>query len=299
MATPKSKEVVTKEAPANAVATVAPSFMKGDAGLGTEQLQSSDLEIPRLVLLQSLSKQVVAGDERAGVFYHTILEEQVGEKGQPLRVVPIYADIKYILWRPRHEGGGILARAEKQADGKFHWNIPNASFDVKPYKDRPTVVKWETKNTIEDSGLGSFGSSDPNDPNSQPAAVKMWNFVVVLPDFPHLGPMVLTLQRGAAKVGANFSAKLKFDGSGAPSFGQVFNVSSKVENSGSGDFYNMSFERSGYVTEEADYLAYKELYKRFSENGVQIKDLEGAQDENGSTASRGAAPVDHPDDIPM
>lgn len=281
MATPTKSKVPAKvEEKSTAVMTAAPPFMKQDSGKGMENLKASDLEIPRLILLQSLSPQVTEGDERPGTFYHTILEEAIGEKGQPLRIVPIFADIKFILWRPRHEGGGILARADQGPDGEHNWVPANQVFEVKPYKDRPTTVKWETKDTVRESGLDKFGSMDPADPNSQPAAVKMWNFVVVLPDHAHLGPMVLTLQRGGAKTGANFSSKLKFDGNGAPAFGQVFEMNAKMDNTGSGDFYNLGFTKVGYVENEDEYNTYKSLYERFSKDGVKIKDLEGAQDDN-------------------
>lgn len=288
MTTTKKKTEVTKAKESPLV--VVPDFMKKDAGKGTENLSAADLEIPRLQLLQSLSPQVVSGEERPGTFYHTILEGAIGKKGLPLRVVPIHADIKFMLWRPRHEGGGILARAELGEGGEYYWNPADTEFDVKPYKDRPTVVKWATKNTVSESGLDKFGSMDPADPNSQPAAVKMWNFVVVLPDHPHLGPMVLTFQRGQAKTGANFSSKVKF-ADGVPSFGQIFGMSAKLDNTGAGDFFNVGLTRIGYVEDEEQYSAYRALYENFKSAGVQIKDLEGTQDEGGKgTKGKTATP---------
>lgn len=280
MTKPKTKEVTTKEE--NAVATHVPDFMKEDGGLGTENLDTNDLEIPRLILLQSLSPQVTEGDEKAGSFFHTILEESLVGKNEPLRIVPLYAEIRYMLWKPRWEGGGILARAELGEDGDHHWNPANTKFTVKPSKDRPDTVVWETTDTVRSSGLDQFGSSNPSDPNSQPAAVKMHNFVVVLPDFPELGPMVYTFQRGTSKTGANFATKVKF-ADGAPSFGQIFEMKSKLDNSGQGDYYGLSLTRSGYVTDHEQYKSYKKLYENFKSMGVKIKDEEGAQDDGATT----------------
>lgn len=275
MVAPKTKNEVAKaDTKGTAVDSPLPDFMKGDAGKGTENLGSADMEIPRLVLLQSLSPEVVDGDFKAGTFYHTVLEETVGD-GKELRIVPIYADIRYILWRPRHEGGGILARAD---DG-VHWSPANAEFSVKPYKDQPKQVVWKTKDTVAESGLANWGSSDPSDTESQPAATKMWNFVVALPDYPELGPMVLTFQRGSAYVGKNFSGKLAMGGKGAPSFGQVFNMTVKKDNNGSGDFFNFVITKEGYVSDANQYLSYKEMYEHFKAMGVKIRDVEGAQDE--------------------
>lgn len=272
MATKKaeSKEVAVKKESSNALASV-PDFMKQDVGLGVEALGAGDMEVPRLIVLQSLSPEVVDGDEKPGSFYHTILEEALGKE---LRMVIVYADIKYILWKPRHEGGGILARSD---DGKT-WTPPNATFEVKPYKDQPKVVSWQTKPTVAESGLDKFGSSDPNDPNSQPAATKMWNFVVVLPDHPEMGPMVLTLQRGMADVGRNFSGKLKM--SGLPTFGQVYNATVRKENKGSGDFFSLSFNREKILGADdvEEYEYYKSLYQQFSSMGLNIKDIDNLQE---------------------
>ena len=61
----------------------------------------------------------------------------------------ILVDQRYILWRPRWEGGGILARAD---DG-VHWSPANASFTVKPVKGVNKTAIWNTKRTVEESGL--------------------------------------------------------------------------------------------------------------------------------------------------
>lgn len=277
MATTKKTNVpAAAEETRNALAV--PDFMKADAGKGTESIAQKDVEVPRLVLLQALSPEVTDGDEKAGNFYHTLLEEAFGGK---IRAVIVYANIQYILWRPRHEGGGILARAD---DG-VHWNLADAEFEVKPYKDRPTVVKWRTSRTVEESGLDKFGSSDPADPNSQPAAVKMYNFVVVLPDYPEYGPMVVTLQRGAASVGKKLNGKLKL--SGLPAFGQVFEItSSKAQNNAGETFYQPQFTRVGLVEDKGDYDDYKALYESFHALGLKVRDLENA-DESASGGTDG------------
>lgn len=274
MPTPKAKTTaVTKaEEKGTGIANIAPDFMKGDVGKGVESLGASDVEIPRLILLQALSPEVEEGDFKAGQFFHSTLEETIGD-AEGLRIVPIFADVRYILWRPRHEGGGILARAD---DG-VRWNPSKGSFTVKPDKKSGRTVTWDLKETVAESGLANWGSSDPEDENSQPAATKMWNFVVVLPDYPELGPMVLTFQRGAADVGKKFSGKLK--AADAPSFGQIFVMTSKKVDKGSGDYYSFSLQKEGYVTSAEDYAQYKSLYETFKAQSFGIKDLDKAQDD--------------------
>lgn len=270
MATKKQEVAEIKD---NAVAVVAdftPEWMKDMAGQGVEEVDVSDLEIPRLQLLQSLSPEVVDGDEKPGVFYHSVLEEELGKD---VLIIPVYTDVRYILWRPRHDGGGILARSD---DGK-HWSPPNATFTVKPDKNSDRTVTWETKPTVQESGLDKWGSYDPNNENSQPAATKMYNIVAYLPDHPELSPCVITLQRGAVRVAKKLMGKLKL--ATAPSFGQVYRMTSIKDNSGEGDFFNYKFDKVGYVQDEELFNNLKDMYENFREMGVNIRDVESLGDE--------------------
>lgn len=262
-----AKEVTKKE---KSEVVAVPDFMKGLAGEGTELISAQDVEVPRLQLLQSLSPQVVEGDEVAGVFYHSIAEEALDKN---LKIIPVWTDIRYILWRPRHDGGGILARSD---DGKT-WQPANAKFEVNLYKGQKKTAIWDTKNSVQESGLTAWGSYDPENEESQPAATKMYNIVAYLPDYPEYSPCVITLQRGAVRVARKFMGKLKL--SQAPSYGQIFNVNTVVENTGEGDFYNPTFERAGFVQDEALFKELKEMYETFSSLGLNIRDVEGLQDE--------------------
>lgn len=276
------KAVAKKEAKSTevAVATDTPEFMKGAAGKGTENLSSADVEIPRITLLHSLSREVMDGDEKPGVFYHTILEEAIGNK---LRIVPVFVAIRYLLWRPRHEGGGILARAD---DG-VHWDPPNQEFTVKPIKGSNETTIWRTSDTVDKSGLANWGSSQPKDPNSQPAATKMYNIVCMLPDHPELSPCVLTLQRGAVKIAKKFIGKLKM--SGAPSYGQIFEMGVfKDENDDGETFFNFNFKKLGYVKDEEAFKSYEDMYEMFASEGVKIQGEEELQDEGGRSPSEEA-----------
>lgn len=283
MTTKKKTEVaeVEKSNSEVIVASQTPEFMKQFAGQGTESIEARDVEIPRLQLLQSLSKEVSDGDESPGTFYHSVLEESIGKS---LNIIPVYTDIRYILWKPRHEGGGILARAD---DGK-HWNPPYAEFEVKPYKDSNKKVTWKTKPTIQESGLDQWGSYDPENENSQPAATKMYNIVAYLPDFPELSPCVITLQRGAIRQARKFMGKLKL--SPAPSYGQVYTMSSYKENTGEGDFFSYSFERQGFVQDENLFNHTKGMYEKFASLGLNIKNVEELQDEQNLDTDDG--PID-------
>jgi hypothetical protein len=266
---PPGKAVVLKKE--NAVAHAVPDFMKAYAGAGTEMITGADIETPRIKLLQAISPEVEEFDDaRNGEFWHTTSETSLGKE---VRIVPIYIDIRAILWRPRHDGGGILARAD---DG-VHWVPAQGNFTVKPIKGSPKTVTWSTKPLVAQSGLLEWGSSVPGDPNSMPAATKMYNMVVVLPDFPDLPPGVVTLQRSGIRVARKFLGKLKI--SKAPSFGMYFTMDSIREEGEEGPYNNYRFTADGLVTDEDEFHNYRELYERFKEMGLQIRDLETVQED--------------------
>jgi hypothetical protein len=246
-----------------------PAFMRGKAGQGVETLSSADVEIPRLQLLQALSPQVQTGF-RQGEFFHSVAEESLGAQ-VPLTIV--YVSLSYILWRPRKQGGGILARAQ---DG-LHWIPANQEFKVK--LDNGKDVAWKTAPTVAASGLGEWGSMDPSDASSGPAATRMYNLVVMMPDFKHLSPAVVTLQRSAVKVARKLMGKLKI--SQAPVYGMRFVMESvKDKNSVNQEFWNFKFTPDGLVGDEPTFQMYEALYERFKAEGVRIRDEMSLQDDH-------------------
>lgn len=251
------------------MAVIAPDWMKDQIGLGTENLSASDGEIPRLKLMQKLSPELEEHNSlKAGDFWHAIAEANMGPS---VRVTPIFIDIRYVLWRPRNSGGGILARAD---DG-VHWSPPNVEFTVKLKSGRD--VTWRTADTVERSGLDRWGSEDPSDPNSPPAATKMYSVVVSFADDPSMPPAVVTLQRASIKVAHRFIGKLKI--TRAPSFGLVFNMQSVKDTSPSGEFYNFAFKADGMVEDKKVYDQNYAMYQFFKKQGLQVKDLESAQED--------------------
>ena len=204
------------------------------------------------------------------MFWHTLSDEPLGKS---VRIVPVYTDISYILWRPRHMGGGILARA---IDGQ-HWTPANATFKVQLVKDGP-VVEWKVTPTVAQSGLADWGSGNPADPNSQPAATQMYNMAVILPDLPReLSPVVVTMQRSAIRVARKFTGKLRI--AGEPIFGQYYLMESFEDASTLGKFFNYKFTMQGFVKDEAQYSEYRATYDAFKSLGITIKDMEGIQDD--------------------
>jgi len=259
-----------------------PDYLADYAGEGTELV--SDLTIvPRIKLLQGLSPEVIDDGERAGEFWHTVAESTLGDN---IQMVPVFVSQSVLLWRPRKDGGGILARAD---DG-VHWDRPDMDFEVK--LDNGKKVTWNTGKTVQRGGLDQFGSMDPADSNSYPAATRMINIIAMFPDQLDLSPAVISLQRSSFKVGQQFVSKLAINR--LPSWSRVFDMSSKKDkNSNNESYFNWSFQgvnkkgKNGpepMLVSEADAPKYKEMYDHFSAKGFAIKDEETMdKDESDST----------------
>lgn len=247
-----------------------PAYMQHDANLGKERIEASDLEIPRLKLMQPTSPELQEYDGlRAGFFFHPAAEFIFDT---PFKAVPLYYDKRYILWKPRDMGGGILARA----DDAVHWNLPNGRFEVTLDKSRGGAkVVWETAPTVAESGLANWGTENPNDPNSPPAATQMLNFLLAFPDYPDLMPAVLTFQRTSIRNGRRFLTKLKT--TRAPLFGTVWQFASKQETRNNNDFFTIDVTGAGLVEDEELYHGYRQMFEQYSNMGLQIKDIEGLQ----------------------
>lgn len=259
-----------------------PGFMTEYIGMGTERMDASSVETPRIKLIQKISPELdTHNDLKAGDFFHTVAEISMGPV---VRVTPIFVTQSFLLWRPQETGGGILARAD---DG-VHWNIPNGEFQVK-LKSGQDVV-WKTAPTIAQSGLDQWGSSNPADPNSPPAATRMYNIVVSFPDDPDMPPAVVTLQRASIRVARKFIGKLKI--TRAPSFGLIFKMTSVEDSNAAGQkFSNFAFASDGMVEDKDIFERNLEMYKFFEKQGVQVKDLESTQTDGiGDDAPSGDKP---------
>jgi hypothetical protein len=252
--------------------TQLPAFMQEHAGLG--RFGVGDVEMPRLKLLQAPSPELTEfNNAKQGEFWHSLINERLGS---PVRICPNYIDRRFILWRPREAGGGILARAD---DGK-HWMPADTEFTVKLKSGHE--VKWRTARTVRASGLDRRGSYNPSDPNSPPAATRMYSIVCSFPDRQDLPPAVVILQRAALKVATKLIGKLKV--LRAPSFGVILEMASFKDESPSGEFYNYAFEIVGPVEDKAFYGENFAQYRFFIEHGLKVKDLEGAQEDEASRA---------------
>lgn len=107
--TPPKQELMPAQTTAVAVSDV-PDYIKQGGGRGNENVDMSDLVIPRIELTQALSKCLKESDPhyidgiKQGELYNTVTRENYGSA---VRVVPIIFRKEYLAWRDQKLGGGF------------------------------------------------------------------------------------------------------------------------------------------------------------------------------------------------
>lgn len=276
--------------PATNSASNVPAFMQG-AQSGKESFDVNDLVIPRVALLQGISPPVMQGLGENAHFWHTINEIDLGPD---LQVVPLLHRKQYTLWNPLHMGGGVIARA---SDGKT-WDT---DFDVQvaPYKDFPKkMVKYSGKKgdpVGRDVGLGAWGSMDPENPDSGPAATLSHIILFRALDYLDLGPFIVFLQRSSEPVARQFLTKLQIDK--APIFGQVYTMSSRTQSNGAGQEYNQyTFAKNGYVQTEELFREFEAEHTTYKGQRFRTNDEDANEEASGAGEGGGSAAPDSKDD---
>ena len=240
-------------------------------------VDSTDRVIPRVKLIQAISPELVdfPDQAKAGQFWHAIGQENLGPT---LKAIPLVIRKSYILWAPRNDDRGILARA---MDG-IHWDPPNAEFTVKP-KGSPTTITYKTADTVAESGLADFGTSVPGDANSPPAASLTYNMLWYLPDFPELSPSVIINTRSSVKPMQQLLSKI--DAKPVAHYVQVYDIGTAMQNGAEGPYFNFTYTGAGFVQDAALADKLHELYETFSAGGWVANDETEDQPEPGAGRS--------------
>lgn len=260
-------KTATKAVATTTVGSV-PDYLKGvDRSSGLQGLDMSDYVVPRVKLLQAISPEVTTFDEaKAGMFWLNVLDVPLGKE---LKFTVISNKKRYLLTVPL--GGspdGILARAD---DG-VHWSPPDGAFDIK-LKGQKKTITWKTAKTVRESGLGEFGTQDPENSESPPAATLFYEYLADLPDYPEYSPCLLSFARSQAKRARDLNGKIEFRK--APMQAQRFVMKITDEKSAEGPYSNVSFVSDGWAPQTD--------YERCVAMAARYKDYRGA-DEEGAVA---------------
>lgn len=268
---------------ANAVSNVnneLPAYLAGAKKTGSfGDVVSSDIIVPRVKLMQMTSPELQTFDGvRTGDFFHNILEQSIGKE---VRIIPIHRTREIVLWAPRGDDRGILARSSDCVN----WDdgYANLEFEVK-IKGIPDPIKYHTKGNVEESGLTNFGSMIPGDKNSRPAASETHRLLLGCPDHMDWGPFIVINTRSSLARVKSLITKTEMRP--VDVWAQVYVMGSSDEEGDEGPYKNYTYTAAGYATEE-QYEWAKGLYERFK--GVKY----GASDESDDSAAAGG-PVGKP-----
>jgi hypothetical protein len=244
-----------------------PLWMKQKStGATLGNLDASDIKPPEVKLLQATSPEVAEQPgARAGEFW---LTGQNINLGPEILGTPIILRKSYVIWNPTKsiESRVPLAVA---SDG-IHWDIPNQEFEVY-FPNNRTPYKWRTKRTVAESGLDKFGSSQPDNPRSTPAAAMtyqmLWAFR--LPDGrPQLG--VITNSRTGIKPMKELFGMI--DGQKpVDHYFLRFRICAVRLSVRPGEyFFGFKYFAAGRVNDEAEGDMYKAFHDRFRKAGFSV-----------------------------
>lgn len=247
-------------------------------------LDRSDLIIPRIKLLQGVSPEIEAFDNaKIGQYWHTTAAQLLGAE---LNIIPIVIRKSYILWAPRGDDRGILARAMDA----LNWDQPGAKFTVKPKKS-PHEVTYELGKTVHDNGLSKFGSSIPGDPNSPPAASLTYEMLAYLPDHPELGAAIIINTRSSVKPFQGLVSRL--DLSPVDHYNCVFKMGVATQTNDGDEFKNYTYVANGYATEEQSEVT-KKMFEQYRDADFAANDQTDDSAEGGGGSRSSAGPSDNP-----
>jgi len=250
---------------------VVPDYLREYQGpLGTENIDTADVNIPRLKLGQSMTPEVKDGIVRDGDLFHSITKQVLIPVGETGIVIPVAYVKEYILWRDRNDGGGIFARAHRvvgpDGDVRYAWDKPNSTFEHKV--KGALKVTWRTKTYIDEDGLDKFGSAIASDRDSQPAATAHYNYILALPA--HEGQLVaISFNRSSAKKAKDLNAMLKMGN--VPMFARQFAIGSIPDTNDAGDrFYNFALQPAGFVQSQEMFDQLKRMHLDLGQKAVEV-----------------------------
>lgn len=246
-----------------------PDYLKGNESTGLSDLGADDFKIPRLKLIQALNPEIreFPGEVTPGNFWHSGMNIDLGNK---LNLVPLIARKRVILWRPQTDnGGGILAFS---ADGKSWQTGGGTKFSVNLKGVKQPVI-WDTKGSVQQSKLLDWGSSNPDDPDSAPAATMSYEYLMYFIDQPELGMAVFSCNKTALPKAKQFNTQLLIQANAKkPAYCLNVAIGVKQEVDGANSWYVPTFRVNGTIP--------KEVYDITSALAAQHANYVAAEDVN-------------------
>lgn len=203
-----------------------PAYIKQeDAGRGSENVTSDDVQIPRISVIQDLSPQIkenkseyIVGAKPGMVF--NVLTGELYLDG--LQFVPVFFEKDHLVWKTRKSGGGLVARCETAQEAQ-------ALADTKEeyeYVEAPNHISI----LVDAEGNPTHEVSIP-------------------------------MATSKAKVSRRLNSLVRLNG--GDRFSRVYKLIAVEDESPSGEYWNFAVENVGWPSEDT-YLAAETLYDQIS-----------------------------------
>jgi len=268
----ESKQVATTQSAPSSLA--APDWMKQYAGQGTEGIDTSTLDVPRIALMHDNSPAVEEGLVEAGHYWHRSLALDLGEE---VTVVPLRVEDGYVLWDPDKDNNRVLARGVRNQRGVWVWDPAETEFNV---RIGGHDVKWNTAATIRDSGLADWGKN-----GVKPMANAVIDVLFVVPSLGLDVVGVYTFSRSAYGIGKSFKQQIMTKAAAFPVFALKFKLTAHTVTSKNGKKHLAPIiKAAGLVEGEEDFMNYKALYEKYKAVGLNLAAPEEATDSVGDDA---------------
>ncbi len=191
---------------------------------GSEGASSKDMQIPRINLMQDLSKFVKSGQAKAGQIVDSTTGEVIGGPDKKTEIIPILIYSEFLLYDVVEQGG----KRKEIYKGKLLCDKSNENLPSEAVVDGQAIRR-----------------------------VRQINVLCLRPerldDLPFLISFKKTSTQGGRKLSTHFqSCAMK----GAPAAKTVFNLTSRSETRDSNQFYTMDVEMGRQATAEEVAKAY-------------------------------------------
>ncbi len=220
-----------------------PSYLTASTD-GREQIDASDLSLPRLLVMNPLSDQVKNEVARAGDLVENVTGTVLYERKQaiPLKGVFIAQRRMRQKWTPKGQAIGIQCYSP---DGRLAIN-PNG------------IAKGVSTDDCSICEHANF-TKDAEGKTVAPLCTEYREFLFLAEGYPL--PLILSLGKSAAKIGKKLVEKLNADMgmTNRPMYAFQFALSTVAKQNGGNDWWAAEIKPSGFPS-EALFLAAQKLY---------------------------------------
>jgi len=214
------------------------------SGKGFENLSREDILLPRILLLQAQSPQVMESDETPGTFFLNLGNKNIGAK---ITITPVLHYRSRIKWIPRDDGGGIDCSAQDaRVPGSTKYAPDCASCEHKDWSNDPKKSKKE----------------------QAPECVLYENFVVLVGDSTE--PVILSMSKSSGKVAKKFYSMAAVKGGNFFDYAYELTVA-KDKNDKGQTYFNYVIKDTGKKTSEECRLVCDQLWASLSKIAIRTE----------------------------